>query len=39
MLFFQGKFAVTLVIEIYAKMCELLLHPNYDHFNIPLTSK
>ena len=34
----QKKFDVTSVLKIYAKIWELCLHPDYDHF-IPLTSK
>ena len=39
MQFFQRKFAVTSVIEIYWKMWELCMHPDYDHLYIPLTFK
>ena len=37
--FFQRKFAVTSVMKIYTKMCELCVHPDYDHFYIQLTLK
>ena len=34
----HNKFAITSVLKIYSKMCELCMHPDYDHF-IPSTSK
>ena len=39
MQFLQIKFAATSVMKICTKMWELWVHPGYDHFYIPLTSK
>ena len=39
MQFFQIKFALNPVIKIYTKLRKLLVHWDYDHFYIPLTSK
>ena len=34
MQFFQGNFAVTLVIKNYTEMYESCVHPDYDYFYI-----
>ena len=34
----ERKFAINSVMNIYSKMWELCMHPDYRHF-IPLTSK
>ena len=39
MQFFERKFTLTSVIKIYSKMYELCMHPDYDQWYIPLTSK
>ena len=35
----KRKFALTSVLRIHTKICELLVHWTYDHLYIPLNSK